>query len=187
MAILWLTFIWFNTSITLVTITTMISAVGLIRQNLLMSFLFIFLASLLRTDMMLIFMPYYLVSYFILRDQLSIKKKEVLGLALLMVLVVSSLLIQKQDKFYMNWLEFNKSRSAIVDMGILNVEKDYFSEIEKFSYRVGWFQDTDLLSTEKMIATTPSFVEILQKKVENIHLIHFVKTYKFKHWLWLLL
>ena len=187
LALLWLTFLWFNTTITIITITTMISAVGLIRKNLLMSFVFIFIASLLRIDMMLIFIPYYLVSFFILRNKVSIKKHEFFGLIILVILIVSSLFIQKQDHFYNDWITFNKARAAIVDMGILNVEKDFFSPIERFCYKTGWFQDTNLLTTEKIIETTPTLADILQKNIEKIDLIPFVKTYKFKHWLWLLL
>jgi hypothetical protein len=187
LAILWLTFLWFNTSITLLTITTMISAVGLIRYNLLLSFIFVLLASLLRTDMMIIFMPYYAVSYFILRDHLKISKKEILGFIALIIFVGMSLFIQKQDKQYMNWLEFNKARSAIVDMGILNVDKDYFTYLETFIYRVGWFQDKELLTTEKLVATTPPFTEVLQNKIQGFDLNYFIRSYKFKHWLWILL
>jgi len=126
LALLWLTFLWFNTTITIVTITTMVSAVGLIKTNLRMSFVFIFLASLLRTDMMLIFIPYYFVSFFILREQLSMKKKEVFALVALVVLVASSLFVQKQDPTYNDWLSFNKARAAIVDMDILNVAISVF-------------------------------------------------------------
>ena len=187
LALLWLTFLWFNTTITIVTITTMISAVGLIRKNLLMSFLLIFIASLLRTDMMLIFIPYYFVSFFILRNKLSMTKNEIFGLIVLIALVASSLFVQKQDKVYNDWLAFNKARAAIVDMSILNVEKDFFTPVEKFCYKVGWFQDTNLLTTEKVIETTPTLADILQKNIEKIDLLPFVKTYKFKHWLWLLL
>ena len=187
LALLWLTFLWFNTTITILTITTMISAVGLIRQNLLMSFVFILLASLLRTDMMIIFIPYYLVSFFILRTQLSIKKNEIFALIILLTLLTSSIFIQKQDHFYNNWLTFNKARAAIVDMNILNVEKDFFTPIESFCYKAGWFQDPDLLATEKIIQTTPTLADILQKNIQKIDLLPFVKMYKFKHWLWLLL
>ena len=187
LALLWLTFIWFNTTITILTITTMIGAVGLIRKNLLMSFVFIFFASLLRTDMMFIFIPYYLVSFFILRDQLSIKKNEIFALIVLVTLVASSLYVQKKDHFYTDWKTFNQARAAIVDMGILNVEKDFFSSQEKFCIAAGWWQDPNLLATEKIIATTPTLADILQKNIQKIDLIPFVKMYKFKHWLWLLL
>ena len=185
--LLWMTFLWFNMSITILTITTMITAVGLIRKNLLFSFIFILLASLLRTDMMIISMPYYFVAFFILREQLSINKKEILGFAVLVILVVASLFTQKQDHFYNDWLSFNKSRAAIVDMGMMDVKKDYFSKEEMFCIQAGWWQDSDLLSTEKIVATTPSLSAILQKNIQKIHLVNFVKSYKFKHWLWLLL
>ncbi len=187
LALLWLTFLWFNTTITIVTITTMISAIGLIRKNLLMSFVFIFLASLLRTDMMFIFIPYYLVSFFILRDKLSITKNEIFGLIVLIALVASSLFVQKQDKVYNDWLAFNNARASIVDMGMMNVKKDFFSSVERFCIQAGWFQDSNLLSTEKIIETTPTLANIIQKNIEKIDLIPFIKMYKFKHWLWLLL
>ena len=126
LALLWLTYLWFNATITIVTITTMVGAIGLIKTNLRMSFAFIFLSSLLRTDMMFIFIPYYLVSFFILREQLGLIKKEISALIILIVLVFSSVYIQKQDQAYNEWLTFNKARSSIVDMGMLNVKKIFF-------------------------------------------------------------
>ncbi len=187
LALLWLTFIWFNTTITIVTILTMISAIGLLRKSLYLSFLFLFLASLLRIDMMIIFMPYYAVSYFILRDRLMMYKKEWLALLVLFLLVASSLWVQKQDRFYNEWLEFNKARSAIVDMSVMNVEKDFFTQEEHFCIIAGWWQDTELLASEKLLKTTPTLKQMIQKNVEKIHLLTFIKNYKFKHWLWLLL
>jgi hypothetical protein len=187
LALLWMTYLWFNLSITLLTLTTMIISVGLIRKNLLMSFLFILIASLLRTEMMLIFMPYYVVSYFILRNKLSFNKKEIIAFMLLVVLVASSLFIQKQDKFYNEWLAFNKARSAIVDTGMMNAKKDFFSPEALFCISVGWFQDPELLSTEKMITTTPSFIDTCLHKLPHVRFINFLKTYKYKHWIWLLL
>jgi hypothetical protein len=152
-----------------------------------MSFLFILIASLLRTEMMLIFMPYYVVSYFFLRNKLSFNKKEIIAFMLLVVFVASSLFMQKQDKFYNEWLAFNKARSAIVDTGMMNAKKDFFSPEALFCISVGWFQDPELLSTEKMITTTPSFVDTCLHKLPHVHFISFLKTYKYKHWIWLLL
>ena len=187
LALLWMTFLWFNMSITILTMTTMLTAVGLIRQNLLLSFSFIFLASLLRIDIMIIFMPYYFVSYFVLREKLTINKKEILALIVLLTLIVSSIVIQKQDRFYNEWLSFNKARAAIVDMGMMKIEKNYLSDEEMFSIQAGWWQDEDLLASDKIIAITPSLSDIIQKNIQKIHLVEFVQTYKFKHWLWLLL
>jgi hypothetical protein len=187
LALLWLTFLWFNTTITIVTITTMVSAVGLIKTNLRMSFVFIFLASLLRTDMMLIFIPYYFVSFFILREQLSMRRKEVYALVVLVALVTSSLFVQKQDQAYNNWLTFNKARASIVDMGMMNVKKDFFSSVEIFCIQAGWFQDPNLLSSEKIIETTPTLANIIHMNIQKIDLMNFIKMYKFKHWIWLLL
>jgi len=136
--------------------------------------------------MTFIFIPYYLVSYFILREQLSLIKKERFALIILIVLVFSSVYIQKQDQAYNEWLTFNKARSGIVDMGIMSVERDFFSPVELFSIHVGWFQDSDLLPSEKIIASSASFADIIKMNIKKIDLMHFVKMYKFKHWLWLL-
>jgi len=187
LALLWLTFLWFNTSITILTVTTMISAVALIRVNLVISFAFILLASLLRTDIMLIMLPYYIVSYFILRDTLQMSKQAWLSLIGLIVITASSLYIQKQDQEYQKWLGFTKVRSAIVDSGVMHVKKDFFTQEEWFCVLLGWWQDEEILPTEKLIVATPTLMEIIHNKIQKIHFIHFIKQYKFKYWLWLLL
>jgi len=187
LSVLWMTFLWFNMSITILTVTTMISAIGFIHKNLLISFVFVFIASLLRIDIMLIFIPFYAVSYFILRNPLRLNKNEILGLVFLLFLVISSLIIQKQDKSYSDWLAFNKARAAIADMGILNVKKDFFTKTERFCINISWWQDTALLSSEKIIKTTPSLSSIIQKNIQNFYIVPFVKNYKFKEWLWILL
>jgi len=185
--LMWLTFLWFNMSITTLTVTTMISAIGLIRKNLILSFIFIFLASLLRIDIMLIFIPYYAVSYFILRDHLVMKKREIFTLLTLILLVTSSLVIQNKDHQYIDWLAFNKARSAIVDMGVANIEKDSLSSSEVFCIRASYWQDPELFSSKKLISLSPSLVDIFKAKIQNIHLHDLLFTYKFKHWVWLLL
>ena len=187
LAVLWMTFLWFNMSITILTMTTMLIASGLIQKNILLSFLIIFIASLLRIDMMIIFIPYYIVSYFILRDKLYLNKKEIYVLILLLLFICFSLFIQKQDKFYNEWLAFNKSRSAIIDTGMMNVKKDFFSPEELFCIQSGWFQDPQLLPTEKMITTIPSFIDIGLYILPHVNFISFLKTYKFKYWIWLLM
>ena len=187
LALLWLTFLWFNMSITVLTVTTMISAIGLIQRNLLLSFAVVLLAFLLRSDIMLILIPYYLVAYFILRDSLKMAKQEFLGLIVLIGFIFASLMMQKQDQSYEEWLAFNKARSAIVDSGVMAVEKDFYTKEEWFCVIIGWWQDSILLPSEKIIAATPTFLEIVKKSISNIHLSHFINTYKFKHWLWLLL
>jgi len=186
-ALLWITYLWFNLSVTILTVTTMISAVGLLSRNLLLSFAFVLLASLLRIDIMLITLPYYAVAYFILRSSVRLHKKELAGLFLLLLLVAGSLFTQQQDHPYNEWRKFNKARAAIVDMGILDVSKGYFTPQERFCITAGWWQDKALLPTEKIVATTPTLSRILQNNIEKIHLLHFIKTYKFKEWLWLLL
>ncbi len=185
LALLWLTYLWFNASITVLTITTMLSAVGFIRKELLLSFIFIFLASLLRTDMMIIFIPFYLVAFFILREKLTINKHEIYGLILLISLVASSLFIQKQDHVYTDWLVFNKARASVADLGSSDTKKILSSE-EMFFLGAGWVQDSELLPTDKVIASSPVLSDILQRKVQNIHFIDFLKIYKFRYWLWLL-
>ena len=187
LSLLWMTFLWFNMSITVLTVTTMVIAAGLIHINLRLSFLIVFIASLLRTDMVIILMPYYLLSYFILRDKLSCNKKELLASILIILLIASSLFIQKQDKPYTEWQAFNKARSAMADTGIVNIKPDFFSPVELFCTQAGWFQDPQLLPTEKMITTTPSLIDVGLYILPHVNFIRFLKTYKFKHWIWLLL
>ncbi len=185
LALLWLTYLWFNSSITVLTITTMLSAVGFIRKDLLVSFMFIFLASLLRTDMMIIFIPFCLVAFFILREKLTINKHEIYGLIVLISLVASSLFIQKQDHVYTDWLVFNKARASVADLGSSDTKK-ILSSKEIYFLRAGWVQDDELIPTDKVIASSPALSDILQKRIENIHLIDFLKKYKFRYWFWLL-
>ena len=182
LALLWMTYLWFNMSITILTMTTMLTAT-LLQTNLRLSFLMIFIASLLRTDTMLMFIPYYVVSFFILREALHIKKSEINAFLLLLLLVASSLFIEKQDKPYVEWQAFNKARSAMTDTGMMNVEKDYFSPVELFCTQVGWFQDSELLPTQKVLATTPSFLDIGLHRLPQVQFIHFLKTYKYKYWI----
>jgi len=187
LALLWMTFLWFNLTITALTITTIITAVGLIRRDMTLSMIFLIIASLLRTEMMLIFMPYYLVSFFILREHFTFSRKEFVGMLLVVVAVVFSVWMQKQDRPYSEWLKFNKARAAIVDMGILDVDEGYFSKTERFCITAGWWQDPELLATEKVLATTPTLKRILERNINQIHLVPFIQHYKFKEWLWLLL
>jgi len=187
LAFLWLTFLWFNTSITALTVLTVISAIGLIKANKSLSFLLLFIAFLLRSDIMFVFLPFYAVAYCILSDKLLPNKKELTGAIILVVLIGLSVTIQKQDRPYIDWLAFNKARSAIQDMNTIKTQKDFFTPMERIYIAAGWWQDEKLFPTQKVIAISPTLSEILQKNIHSIDLIAWLKTYKFKHWLWLLL
>ena len=187
LALLWITYLWFFMSITTLTILTIITAIGLINRNLFLSFIFIFLSFFLRSDIMLIFIPYYVVAYFILRHTLSFKRREFFTLFSIILIIVLSCFLQKKDTQYNEWLTFNKARSGIVDMGVAHMDKAHFTKEERYSIHIGWWQDRELLPTKKVLLTGASLKDILWHNIENIHLLHFLKTHKFKHWIWLLL
>lgn len=187
---LFVSYQWFAASITTLTVVTMISAVGLLKKDLYISLLFLFLAFLLRSDIMFITLPYYIVSYFILRDSYKLNVKEFLFLLFIIALIAISLYIQYNDKFYIEWLQFNKARSAIIDLKILNVPNNFFTTIEQICYQVGWFQDETLLNTNKLISTTPSFLDVLNNNLPKLsisHLIAWIKLYKFNYLIYILL
>lgn len=187
LSVLWITFLWFNMSITILTVTTMISAVGMIKQRFGVSLLLLFVAALLRTDIMFIMMPYYIASYLILRTSWQLSKSEIVHIVLVFIMLIGMTWMEKRDSNYSEWLKFNKARSAIVDMGIMDVSKNYFTEEEQFFIMISWWQDTMLLPMEKVIAVTPTLATVLKKNLKGIHPIKFIQNYKFKHWLWLLL
>ena len=187
LSFLLISYFWFNVTITGLTALTMVTSIGLINKDLKLSLVVMFLAFLLRSDIMFIFVPFYIVSYLILRERLKPKKDELITLGAVIVLIAMALYVQRQDTFYMEWLTFNKARSAIVDLAILNVDKNYFTPIEKFCYQVGWFQDPQLLSTAKLTTTLPSLSEVFAHNIQKIDLMNFILHYKFRYWLWLLL
>ena len=187
LSILWMTYPWFNASITTLTVVTVINTVGLIPVNLRLSLLFLAISSLLRTNIMIILLPYYLVSYFILKEKLSLTKKEGVGVAIVLMILVGSLYLQTQDRQYNDWLVFNKARSAIVDMGVMHISKSSYTPVEQFCIDISWFQDDQLLPTDKIIAATPTLSEILHTNLQKIHLVDFIQHHKFRHWIWLIL
>jgi hypothetical protein len=136
--------------------------------------------------MAIIFVPYSLVAFFILREKLSLKKGEIFGLLALIVMVASSLYIQKQDRAYSDWLVFNKGRATVADLGSYDTKK-ILSPKEMFFLRSAWVQDEELLPTDKVVASTLSLPEVLQIKLQNIQFLEFLERYKFRYWLWLLL
>ncbi len=184
LALLYLSYIWFNISITIVTIVTIVSAIGLFRSHLGYSFLLLALASLLRSDMVLIFSPFMLLSYFLLRDQFGLTKKEFLMLALPLLLLASNIYLQKQDKPYTQWLLFNQARSTVFDFGILDTKK-ILTEDQKSFLAGGWVQDEELLPTAKVIEAMPAMRELIQMRLTSFDLKWFA-NHHFHHWLYLL-
>lgn len=187
LSLVWLTFLWLNLSITILTVTTIVTAVGVIRINKSYSFMMLIVAALLRLDIMILMVPYYIVSYLILSEKIGLHKREWRLLVALILVLAASILLQKQDRAYQDWILFNKARASIVDMGVMHGSKEIFTKEELFCIQAGWWQDPVLLPSEKLIGVTPSFFEMLSKRLQSVDIAGLIKNYIFKHWLWLLL
>ncbi len=185
LGLLFLSYVWFNISITIVTIITVLCAIGLFKRHLSLAFILMALASLLRTDMVLIFTPLAFLSFFFLRDHFKLSKIELAALALPIAVIAFSFWIQNQDKAYMQWLRFNHARSTVLDMGILDTKK-ILSENERRFLSGGWVQDERLLPTQKVIASAPSLGEIITQRLGTFDLDK-ISKHHFYHWLYLLL
>jgi hypothetical protein len=187
---LWMTFLWFNLSITTLTVVTVINAVGLLRHHFTLSLAMLAFAFLLRSNIMLIMLPYYGVAYVILREHYRLKRKEWMAVTALVALIGTSFYIQSRDKPYTDWFAFNKVRSALADMGVMKGPHEQFNEDEWLLIQLSWWQEDRILPTKKMLAATPSFSDILRHNLHKIsihNLTILLTQHKFHYWLWLLL
>ena len=191
LGLMWLSYLWFNMTITIMTAVTVLNAVGLIRRHPAWSVAMLGLAALLRLDIMVILTPYYAVAFGVLYDKDRLRgKRKAIGLAAVwtVAIVALSIVLQKHDTGYSDWLRFNKARSAIVDMGVMRVDKRrFYTPEEQFYIDIGWWQDEKLLPTERVLAATPSLGAVLRHNLAHVDLVAFLAHHKFRHWIWLLM
>ncbi len=155
-----LTYMWFHLSITAITILTMIVALGFVKVDLRYSFAFVFLASLLRIEMLYYFLPFYIIGLLVLRGTWKLKTREAYALVLLIALIISSVYLQRQDTRYTQWLSFNKARAMSNDLQRVDT-KNILSQEQKILLQAGWVQDEKLLPLKKVLEASPSLVEVL--------------------------
>ena len=185
LTLLLMSYLWFNLTITAVTILTMLSTLGLSNRNLYQAILLLFLASILRTGIMFILLPFFVTGFLIVRDRLSFHRGELVAAGILLLLIVGNLALQKQDKAYMEWLTFNKARASIAD---LHGDRQHhaLSHQEYVILTGGWVQDREILPTSKVLEIAPSLQETIRTRLKTASIEHYFTQYKFHYWIWLL-
>ena len=185
LSLLLMTYLWFNLTITAMTILTMLSALGFSKKNIYLSVVLLFAASLLRTEMMLILLPFFVTGFLIVREKLSLSRGETAAVILLALLTAGNIAIQKQDRDYTKWLSFNKARASIADLHggwqdhILNHQ-------ESVILAGGWVQDEEILSSEKVLKIPSSLQKTIVAELKTASIEFYFTRYKFRYWIWLL-
>ena len=161
-----LTYLWLHITITALTIVAMIMAMGFINKNISYTLLFLLLAFLLRTHMMLYILPFWILGALVLKNKWDFSKKSIYTFVLFIALLLLTILPQQLDEEYSKWLQFNEARSTITDLYTLD-KKNILTDEERFLSGMGLIQDEKLLSNEKMIQAKPNFLTLVVKQLYN--------------------
>jgi len=182
-SLLLITFFWLHMTITALSILTMMISLGFAKKNLYYALSFLFLAFMLRTGLVSMLIPFWLIGMLLIRNPLHFLRQDFYALIGFFILVISTFFIQSLDTDYSKWQTFNQSRALTSDMQILDPDNT-LTESEKFLLVNGWIQDDILLPTEKVIqANSKSWREIV-KQLTSFNYLNFFQ-YRLAVWFYI--
>ena len=184
-ALLLIAYLWLHMTITALSIVAMIISLGFAKKNLFYSFIFLFLFSLLRSDLLLSLLPFWIIGILLIRDHLDFSRRDFYALVALVLLISLDISLQKLDKEYALWLKFNDARALTVDMHVLDTSH-ILSKEQKFLLVSGWIQDSELLPSPKVIQANSESSGALIDQLLSFDYLQF-SQYRLAGWLYLLL
>jgi len=168
-----LIFILFNVSVTLISLLLVVFAVPLIRNHQAWFWILLFLASLLRVEMLLNVAPLILLAYLIVVRKNSFTKKNIIVMFIVLVGMTANYLTSSLDKEYKEWLTFQKARIYFNDKKGTN-KKHILTEEEFQLVRSWWICDEGLYPLEKVMKAAGSNLDVIQDIVLTPHAILWV-------------
>ena len=178
-----ITFFWLHMTITALSILTMMISLGFAKKNLYYALAFLFLAFMLRTGLVSMLIPFWLIGLLLIRNPLHFSRQDFYAFVGFMVLLIATFFIESLDTDYSKWKSFNHSRALTSDMQILD-PNDVLTQDQKFLMSSGWIQDDVLLPTQKVIeANAKSSMEIISQ-LSSFNYLNFFQ-YRLAAWFYL--
>ncbi len=161
-----LIFILFETSVTLLTMLLIVFTIPLIKGHQALFWFLLFLASLLRVELIFSVLPLVILAYMIRIEKTSFTKKNLLLALFFVTAILINHLSVSLDKEYKEWLDFSKSRLYFTDLS--GIDKHHILTNDEFELsRTWWICDLDLYPVEKIPQAAGSIRDILQEKVSR--------------------
>ncbi|MGJ0334399.1 hypothetical protein NG752_10310 [Aliarcobacter cryaerophilus] len=166
-SVIFFTFVWQNINITMLTLITYASALLALKYNLKLSFFLLFITLLLRNDIAILCLPFFIVSLFILYRNILMSKRNLFFLtATIIIPIFLNNYLIKKDTAYYEWLKFNSARAFFTDLKA-DTKNSTFTNEEK-SIAQSWYpQDEYLLSSEKMIQNEYSKIGLYIEQIQQ--------------------
>lgn len=159
-----LIFILFEISITLLTLLIIAFSVPLIRDYQTFFWFLLFMASLLRVEIIFSILPLVILAYMIRIKKTSFTKRNILLAIFFVITIVVNQLSVSLDKEYKEWLEFTKSRLYFTDLYGSDKHKILTNDEFELS-RTWWICDTDLYPVTKIPQAAGTVLDVILEKV----------------------
>ena len=184
-SMLLIVFFWLHMTITALSILTMTISLGFAKKHFRYALVFLFVAFMLRADLVAMFVPFWIIGVLILRNPLHFLRQDYYAILIFFVLIGASFFVEKLDQDYTTWKSFNQARAVTSDMHILD-PSNVLTKEQKFLMISEWLQDDILLPTQKVIkANANPKVEILTR-LSSFDYINFFH-YRLAAWFYLLI
>jgi len=156
--------ILFDVTVTLISVMLIVFAVPLIRNHQIYFWILLFLASLLRVEMILNISPLILLVYLTLVRKTSFNAKSTLLMLFLLAAMSLNYISSSFDKEYKEWLTFQKARIYFNDKKGTN-KKNILTNDEFQLAHSWWICDPDIYPVDKIMKAAGSNVDVIRDVV----------------------
>lgn len=155
-----LIYLLFDVTVTVVCLTLIVLAVPLIHNHQVYFWILVFLASLLRVEMIVNLSPLFLLAYLIFVKKPSFNSKKTIVILFLLIAISFNYLSSSFDKEYKEWLHFQQARIYFNDKKGTN-KKHILTEDEFKLAHSWWICDLGIYPADKIIQAANSNIDVM--------------------------
>jgi len=152
--------ILFDVTVTIISLMLIVLSIPLIRENQLYFWILLYIASLLRVEMIVNISPLIFLVYLILVKKSFFTMKNTFIILVLILGMTLNYVSSSFDKEYKEWLTFQKSRIYFNDKKGTN-KKHILTEDEYNLVRSWWINDLELYPVDKVIEAANSNIDVM--------------------------
>ena len=179
----------FRVDVTTPTLLLIVMAIPFIHRHQAYFWLIVWIASFLRSQIIISLFPLLIIAYFTMVLKVKPKIKEILLSGLFIILALSTHFSYKLNPTYDKWMEFTEKRAYFTDFGGAPIHNN-LSPDEFHLARTWWIVDQDLYPYKKVMADAGLTLDIIHQRFDHIppkrYIKHIFRSHNSLYFLFLL-
>jgi len=156
------------------TLLLIVLAIPLTQYNQAYFWFFVWIATFLRSQIIISLFPLLILSYLTMLSNIKLKRKELLISSLFIAAALFTHFSYKLNPTYNKWMEFTEKRAYFTDFGGAPIHNNLTPD-EFHLARTWWIVDQDLYPYKKVMADAGSTFDIIKQRLQHDSIANYLK------------